>query len=289
MNPFDLPGPQFLLFYAVLFVVLMGLAAYFRWSLRLPSDDIDIESLKPSEVAYLAGGADRAIDAAIARLVHSQVLAVDTSQGRLTKKRDVPVDAPKLERAIVLAAAAEGGAKIADVREAAKTGLEPIRERLEELGLVVDSRTATPRIFPLVVALIVPLVGVIKIGVGVSRDRPVGFLVFGTIFAAIVALAAFARPVLRSRRGDRVLARLKDDNAAMEVQIGRRADDLSGDDLMLAVGLFGVGVLSTGPLVDLHSALRKSSSANSSWASSCSSTGCGGGGGCGGGCGGCGG
>jgi uncharacterized protein (TIGR04222 family) len=69
MNPFDLPGPEFLGLYAVLFVAAVTVAVFLRWYLRLPSDEPprDGIELTAHEVAYLAGGPVLAVNAAMAR------------------------------------------------------------------------------------------------------------------------------------------------------------------------------------------------------------------------------
>lgn len=53
MNPFDLPGPQFLAFFAALFLAAVAVAAFLRWSLRQPADEPirDALALAPYEVA----------------------------------------------------------------------------------------------------------------------------------------------------------------------------------------------------------------------------------------------
>src|SRR5262249_22724430 len=79
-------------------------------------------------------------------------------------------------------------------------------------------------------------------------------------------------PVHRSRRGDRLLARLRAEHAALETSFQSNPDSLLGLDFALAIALFGFGNLTSGPLADLRTAMQPPGGA--------------GGGGCGGGCGG---
>jgi uncharacterized protein (TIGR04222 family) len=314
MNPLDMPGPEFLTFYVVLFLAAVAGAACLRWLLRQPGDAPLPEALalSPYEVAYLSGGEEQVVNAAIARLVHEDALAVDSINRKLTARGDgPPTDASELERAVYSAVKGDAAETVAAVRAAAASKLAPVRRRVYELGLLVlDDQAEIARFLPLFLVLLVPLFGVVKIFVGISRDRPVLFLVMLCIISVIVAVLGFGRSVHRGRRGDRALAQLRADNSALEYQIARRADELSGDDLVLAVGLFGIGVLAGagGPLGRLPSALRApsplsttaASTSNSSsgcgffpsWTSSCGgASSCGGGGSScgGGGCGGCGG
>ena len=78
MNPFDLRGPDFLVVYLVVFAVVMALAGLLRWYLRLPGGEpqLEVTELSPYEIAYLAGGENLAVNAAIARLVHDDALAL---------------------------------------------------------------------------------------------------------------------------------------------------------------------------------------------------------------------
>ena len=300
MNPLDLPGPEFLGLYFVLFVAAVAAAFFLRWFLRLPGDEPSREALdlSPYEVAYLAGGEELAVNAALARLVHEDVLAVDAINRRLTRQSDEPPgDARKLERAVFSAVNGESGETIANVRSDAARAFGSIQRRLQDLELLVsEDRSWQARLIPLFVVLSVVFFGVLKIFVGLSRDRPVIFLVIFCIISVVVAFVGFGRAVRRSRRGDRALDRLRKSNAALEYSRRFRADDLAGDDLALAVGLFGMGVLAGGALAKLQTALKPPHTPVSS--GGCGSSGCGGGGGgacggggggCGGGCGGCGG
>jgi uncharacterized protein (TIGR04222 family) len=284
MNPLDLPGPQFLGFYAVLFLAAVLLAVFLRWWLRQPGDEVSPEALMlaPEEVAYLGGGEERVVNSAIASLVQSGALEVSATEPNVHPQgEEPPAGASPLQRAVFAAARSTPGITIAAVRSAVAPQVTPIRKRLQELELIVaEDRVGLARWLPFLLVLCVPLFGTMKIFVGISRNRPVTFLILFCIASALVAGFGFARAILRSRRGDRVLARLKQENAAMEFQAGRRADALAGQDLVLALGLFGMGILAGGPLSRLETALKPPPS-TSGWASSCS-----GGGGCGGGCGG---
>ena len=290
MNPFDLRGPEFLTLYVFLFLGILGLAAALRWHWRQPADEPGPEALDlaPFEVAYLAGGPTLAVNAAIARLVHEGALTVNASDRKLLRKEGGALSkgASRLEKAVFCEVDPGSRTGLADVRQRVASDLEPIRQRLQHLGLVVaDDGAVLARFVPLLLLLVVPAFGFIKIMVGLSRDRPVSFLVVLCIVSFVVALVGFARAVVRSRRGDRALALLKEANAAMETSAQRRPEALAGDDLVLALGLFGMGVLAGGPLADLQAALRPKPGA-ASWGGTCGSGSSCGGGGCGGGCGG---
>jgi hypothetical protein len=134
----------------------------------------------------------------------------------------------------------------------------------------------------------------VKVMVGLSRDKPVGFLVLASVATTILSFAVFSRRPHRTRRGDAALRGLQSKNATLRtnvLQVGPEA-------LVLGVALFGLSFLGDSNLEFLSKALRPRNS-GSFGTSGCGGSGCGGGsscggsscggGGCGGGCGGCGG
>jgi uncharacterized protein (TIGR04222 family) len=289
MNPFDLKGPEFLALYAVVAVSAMIVAGLWRRALRLPEDSLEQPPLGPYDVAHLAGGATQAVNAAVARLVNDGAFQIDEA-GKLTRGGEAPTDLQPLE-ARVYGADLD---KMKSMREVAAPEVAKIRERLQQHGLLVsDSQSTRARWLPALLLLGVALFGLIKLCVGLARGKPnVGFLVVFIFVTLGVALVGFAlRRVHRSRWGDKVLARLKADHAALQTSAASQPGGLTGADLPLAVGLFGVGILAMGPLARLHKMLTPPPGAGGGDASGCGGGdgGGGGGGGCGGGGGGCGG
>ncbi|HKP85250.1 MAG TPA: TIGR04222 domain-containing membrane protein [Blastocatellia bacterium] len=295
MNPLDLSGPQFLLFYVVTLVIAILIATLMRRRLIRSNEDFGVRriTVDPYEAAYLRGGAQQAIDTAIAMLVQSKVLQVSKTDGRLSISGNLPAGAHKLEQTVFKAVDSKSGRKISDIRSSVLPSVEPIAARLKTLGLVLsDERWEVAGKGPALAVAMVLLLGIIKIAVGVSRGRPVGILVFLCILTAIIALAFFkARPLL-TKLGKRVLGQLKDENAALEMTARTEPQRLASGDVALALGLFGITALAfpDDSWADLRRTLVPPSS-SSSGGSSCGSSSCGSscGGGCGGGCGGCGG
>jgi uncharacterized protein (TIGR04222 family) len=193
---------------------------------------------------------------------------------------------------VLRAAKPAPGSRLPEVRAGAAHELDRNRHILTGRGLLIDAdRAQAARVFATVAALSVPIVGAIKIAVGVSRGRPVEFLVIASILSTILALAIFARPLRRTRRGDRVLERL----TSSYQDLRRLPRDLGSADVSMAVALFGMAALAHTPLAPLRRALEPQHQQAASYGSTCGA-GCGGGGGSscgsscgGGGCGGCGG
>jgi hypothetical protein len=144
------------------------------------------------------------------------------------------------------------------------------------------------------VALAVPAIGLVKIFVGLQRDRPVGFLALATVVTLVLGLIRFSRQPTLSRAGGRCLRRARREQAALKANAGylRQAHSPLAVALPLSVALFGTGVLASGRLSPLDDAVRRSRALGTDSGGGCGTSGDGGGGdsGCGGGgCGGCGG
>ena len=287
VSPFDLPGSDFIRFFILLWMVNLGLAAWLRWTLRQPHEETGVKGaeLDPYAVAYLAGGEDQTVNAAIANLVHVGVLKADATTPRLLRESPLPPVTHPFEEAVYDKVAALGGSNIAGIRQQTGSQLSAIEEQLRRLGLLVSrSQSAKAVCYPLFLALLVSALGVVKISVGLSRAKPVGFLIFLCMVSVLVALGAFARRPRRSRRGDQVLAGLKERHAGLQKSWANNSADVAANVLPLAIGLFGLTALAATPLADLQKTLRKPAGSDGC-GGGCGGGGCGGGG-CGGGCGG---
>jgi uncharacterized protein (TIGR04222 family) len=163
------------------------------------------KQLDPTEIAYLARGRRHAIEAAVAGLLHGEAVErngvgfVITQRGRtLLVSPDAqdraralaPLEALALSRATDSASSLEGVASSAEEVESA------MRRRLRELGVLWGSSRAT-WLWTLMPALVWIALGIAKLGVGVARHRPVGWLV--VLLAAGGALI-LVRPPRASRR-----------------------------------------------------------------------------------------
>jgi uncharacterized protein (TIGR04222 family) len=296
MSVFDLPGPEFLKFYLLLLAVCVAGSVAFRFLIRTPAEELrgtTPRTLGALEVAYLAGGARAVTDAAVAALLHREVIRVEAppvGPSRLVAAYPMPVDATPTEVAAysAIAGAGKDGATLSQVRRTARETAETVATPLRKLQLIVDDAQGVAlRAAPALLMGLCLLIGLLKVNVGISRHRPVEFLVMLCIATAGLLLCFVIKIPHRTRRGDKLLAALKQHNAALEVTTPRH---MAPADLALAMALFGPTVLS-GVHDDLYSAFRQ---ANASGGSSCggsscgSSGGCGGGGCGGGGCGGCG-
>ncbi|BAV99678.1 TIGR04222 domain-containing membrane protein [Lysobacter enzymogenes] len=291
-NPLDFYGGGFLILYlaALPWAYLVGTAI--KRALRGPNQRNSAQVEDSVELAYLAGGAERAADAALVELMHRDVLGLDYSgaplqaAGRLDRvwlridAARLQVQAAQMPRPVRDAAAvAQREQSLSRTLAALVRVYEPIGAQLRRKGWWL-SRAADVRLRWLGSAPLLALAGLgtAKIFVGLARERPVGFLVVLVALTALIALARLLRQQRRTRAGEWALhdahGRATPGEPAVYVA-------LSG-----TVGLYGSG------FADYH-ILRTpppGSSGGDSGSGSSSGGDSGGGGGCGGGgCGGCGG
>ncbi|MDJ0546032.1 MAG: TIGR04222 domain-containing membrane protein [Microcystis sp. M53601_WE4] len=294
-NPINFTGSEFLTFYIFLGVMGIALAAWLRFSLCLVSANTKQQpDLNTYEIAFLAGGNDRLIMAAIASLVKQGYVEVlkekspfGRTQSKLVVTGKIDAIADPVEKAVAQDILATDGA-IEQVFQKSKVMKDSIRSRLEQLGLFLsDAQAFKAQIYPSLIVVILLGIGFCKMAVGISRDKPVGLLLI-CIFGLLVLGARFFVKPQRSRYGEIIFNDLT--NRLQPLKTANSSDS----ELVLAVALFGATVLMADmALADLYQMLTPTAAASSG--SDGSSDGGSGGsdgssdGGSGGGCGGCGG
>lgn len=284
-NPLDFRGPQFLTFWLLLVCVAFGATVLSRryWP---QTAAVTQSSFDPIDAALLAGGEVRAVEGALAVMARADHLTV--SAKKLVAARYLPSDIDPLQKAIHAAALAKP-LTLSSALAAADPVLAPRVEQLKRAGLLIDREGVAAMRWSVVRYMGIPLLlGAAKIAVGISRDRPVGFLVVGMLMAIAATWMLMIVP-RRTRAGDDVLQRLQEKNESLQATVLERRSPPDDSELYLSVALFGAaGPLAVLGLVDLQQMLGAVSDSSSSCSGSSCGSGCGGGGGCGGGCGGCG-
>jgi uncharacterized protein (TIGR04222 family) len=295
-NPLDLPGPQFLWFYGALLAtaIIGGLAL--RGVLRESDDGSPYPELNAYEIAVLSEGEKLAMQTALCEMIAAGQLALDHADGRLSViENQRPHGAPALVQAIYDGLANRQASGISDAYNAGQLEAARIGVKLESLRLLESNEsTRAARWVPGLLCAAVALFGILKIIVGVARDKPIGFLAV-LLVGALVAAAAFTWPIRQSLRGKYLLRRLQGKHPDL-----KRGDELftrPSADVAMGIALFGIAsmAMASGGIADLHRWMRPQ--ANGGTGCSSGGSGCGGGGGgcggggggCGSGCGGCGG
>ncbi len=301
----NLSGPAFLLFYAAAFVAVLLLGRWMKRHLLATVAPLSGAGhrLSAYELASLAGGPERAIATALTRLSHQGLLAPATEgPAGFVVRQPLPAQAHELEkmlhREVELRRDSNPPSLFILSRIALHTGpLERLDAALRKGGWLVDPSNARVNGVRLLVTLLwlgLIALGVAKTGIGLSRDKPVGILMFFLLVTVLTGWFTRGLP-RRTPRGDAFVNDLTRRNAALQTTLARGSQsqhNVSHEDLILAVALFGTPVLANGPLAWMLPPLSTGSAGSGGGDSGSSSSSCGGGGdsSCGGGgCGGCGG
>jgi uncharacterized protein (TIGR04222 family) len=291
MNPFEFRGPEFLFFYAVLTVIVMIVSVTLRKmfdgeasaALQSPSTLVS----DPYLIAHLRGSHEETLRVALMSLV-DRGLIVDRD-GMLTTRDNVKPEHGRRELEREVLRAYTGGADVKTLLKLKKATRE-YDEQLQRLGLIPDAAVRGRRTLLYVVMMgLLGGMAATKIFIGLTRGRPVGFLVILGVVSLLMLHGLIWR--WRTVHGDRFLASVQ----GLFRGLRDRADSIKRGggtaDLALLAAAFGVMAVPTTafPYRNLLYPAPVESSSSSSDTSSCGSSSCGGGGGCGGGgCGGCG-
>jgi uncharacterized protein (TIGR04222 family) len=303
MNPFDLHGPEFLVFYAALSVMFVLLFKLWRWTVdqggrpsELPHD--------PYLLAYLRGGRVEALRTALFMFFAEGAAQRD---GRLIEAAPGHPKRPHHPFEEEVWAALDGGTiDSLQHRGTGQAAAASLRLWLDDRGLTRSAADMEQdRTIARLLTFILVAVAITKIIIAVSRGRTnILILVLLMIVVAIVGLRARPSPV--TKKGERALQGVQGMLEGSRMRMDQSVTLMSAEELTMIAAGFGLGVfaptavpylsaLGFSPLgrVSGPDAIFGDSSggmSSCSTASSCGSScggGCGGGGG-GGGCGGCG-
>ena len=294
MNPFELRGPQFLVFYlAFAAAVILALHWIQRrlWSRQPEGGRLSLTD--PYEIAYLRGGGNEAVRIAVISLIERGLLEVQNKIELVAapEARRLTVNDP-LEQALLrffhIRKQAADAFKLG--KEIWENALFQRRAALERAGLLADEpRRGLRKQLAAAGAVVLLSVAATKIWIALAAGRRnVWFLVFLTFVAICFELAVLWR-ARRTPLGDAALADLKQLFDARQGQAARSSEG----ELILLAAVFGIVALpmSAMPYVpELYPRAYRDpgGSSGGGCGSGCGSS-CGGGGGCGGGgCGGCG-
>lgn len=258
-NPINFTGSEFLTFYIFLVVMGIALAAWLRFSLCLVSGNINQQpDLNTYEIAFLAGGNHRLIMAAITSLVKQGYVEV-LKEGKLVVTGKIDAIADPVEKAVAQDILGTDGA-IKQVFQNSTGMKDSIRSRLEQLGLFLsDAQAFKAQIYPSLIVVILLGIGLCKMAVGISRDKPVGLLLICIFGLLVLGAGFFVKPQRqRSRYGEIIFNDLT--NRLQHLKTANSSDS----ELVLAVALFGATVLmGDTALADLYQMLTPTAVASS--------------------------
>jgi uncharacterized protein (TIGR04222 family) len=292
-STWGITGPAFVVLYAVLIIVVGACWSMTRQQVRAARGSAlhpGELSRRPQDLAYLNGGPQLAIFAALSAMRLHGWVAV--AAGKVQAVGHLGTSATDLERAIHSESAQPVHRTELPARASVGTVLNSTAQRLARAGLLVsdDARLRLRRGVLWMVA--VAALGVIRLVAGSQDGHPIGFLI-AELLVVIVATAVMLRAIpRRTEHGDQVLAELRSLQYDLDPANKPNWTVYGPAAAALGVGLFGVSALwaSDPAMAAEFEAQRVAAIGGASGysgggdggGSSCG----GGGGGCGGGCGG---
>lgn len=288
MNPLDLPGPQFLIFYAVFGTAVILIV---RMLIQRRETAVGMPKLNltdPYEIAMLRGGESETLRVAAISLVDRRLLKVQGDALIETSKASKDHARRPIEKAILANFARSAPAHEMFSKPSLLVECEAYKTSLKGKKLLAKESDIMGR-FPyyLVGLCLGAIVAGMKVSVALSRGRHnVEFLVIMAILFVVVLSKVWLKR--RTGLGDRAVADLKTLFQGLKLRAHLlRAGGYTNDATLLAA-VFGISALSSDGFSFAKILFPKAASSSNCSSSSCGSTGgCGGDGG--GGCGGCGG
>jgi uncharacterized protein (TIGR04222 family) len=275
-------GPTFLLVYVVL-AVAAGVAA-----VRARRALVDVPAARPAgrlderpyDVAYLNGGADLALTAALSAM-HRTGTITTSGRGVVVAAARPESRADELERAVHHAAAAPVSRHRLVTAGAVASALHRIEQRLVAAGLILDAQRRQRVRLVGGWVLVVAALGIARVVAGVANGRPVGLLVVLVLVVLAAGLVLVLRVPRRTRAGDALLRQLAADHQLLSPSMRPDWEVHGPAGAALAVGVFGVGALwAADPAFATELAAQRAASQSAAYGGSGGGDG---GGGCGGG------
>jgi uncharacterized protein (TIGR04222 family) len=312
MSPFDLRGPEFLVFYMVLGSFVLLVLFVLNQTLE-PVDAIRTDLSDPYLISYLRGGNNELLRVATISLLHRGLLKVSTSKwvsdfGSYTSDKIISIAAPNvvdavrtpLERELLSHFAIANDPSSVFSQPTLSNTREQYDEDLKRLGLLPDESVRINRWLRLGLSLAVLWgIAVSKIAIALSRGhKNIGFLIALSILFGFLAYRMTHSRLTRS--GEAMLADLRLLFSSLKKRSNSASENWDANELTLLAAVFGIAAIPTSVIPYARTLYPRAVSSDSSGdfsgsscgSSSCGgggSSSCGGGGGCGGGgCGGCG-
>jgi len=136
VNPFDLYGPEFLLFYAALIGIVLGAAVLLRRA-NEPGESPSMRLTDPYLIAYLRGGSNECIRVALTSLLDSGLL--ETADDLVGTKNDKSAAGRSAFESSILKYFEEAGKPLSALKEPTIVKhTDSIRRVLEAAGLLPD-------------------------------------------------------------------------------------------------------------------------------------------------------
>ena len=282
-------GSTFLFLYAVVALVTLGAILRTRHTLRAgrpaAADDL---GRQPEDVAYLNGGRELAVYAALSAMrVDGSITTADGATGMVRAGLAVPAHGSRLQRAIHAATTRLTPRRGLTYAPGVGPELDAVQERLVRAGLLMSDAERGRYRSTAFWMLAVLAFGFVRTTAGTANGRPVGFLLLAMGLVGVAFLVLLAGAPTRTAAGDAALEETRTRHAALSPSMNPSWGAVGAGAAALSVGAFGVGALfAAEPAFAEELGAQKTAALTGGSSGSAGGDGGGGDGGGGGGCGG---
>ncbi|MGH3715493.1 MAG: TIGR04222 domain-containing membrane protein [Micromonosporaceae bacterium] len=289
-----IPGPVFLWLYVGLGLVSLVAVLVLRHRALKGDREADPHyRLTPAEAAYLNGGEDRALAAALTALRAGDAIGADNG-GRLKQTGPVPADATRLEQAVHHAIGENARRTGLPRHRSVRSELDSLESGLTRAGLLLSPENRDRARKAALWLLPVLGLGVIRMVAGAASGRPIGYLLVLVLLLGVTTIVLVAkRPRLQTPAGAKLLERTYAEHSALRPSLSPSMATYGAVGAGMAVALWGTSSLwREDPTFASAAGMRLSTGGSGTGYTGSSSSGCGsasGGSSCSGGGGGCGG
>ncbi|MFK3982327.1 TIGR04222 domain-containing membrane protein [Micromonospora sp. NPDC050397] len=294
-DTWGISGPTFLFLYLAAAGLLILAAVVQRSVVFAGRRELASRQLTPEQAAYLNGGEQLAIYAALGGLRAAG--SIDTTPGHsLTTSGPMPTGATPLDQAVYNAAGQRIRPRNLATNHWVRSALQDLRRQLEHDGLTptTEQRRAA-RFFPLLLLGLLAL-GAVRLVAGIAGDKAVLFLVLVLAVLSVITLVLLFKVPKQTRAARGAVRSLRGQHTHLNPSSSPAYDTYGATSAAMGVALFGGAALySLDPgFADQAEVQRNLASGGNSGGGSDGGGGSGGdgggggcgGGGCGGGCGG---
>ena len=191
MNPFDLPGPQFLLVYIIFAGLVISGLVFARRRAELSPSTARIDLSDPYLIAFLRGGEKEVLRVATVTLIQRGLLVRDGKQIQRAENSSPNSVRIPIEQALLKKYARSGKVSWMFEDDGLSLACEPYARTLQRARLLPDDYVHRGRLVRLVIAtFLLTGVGFTKVMIALDAGRTnVGFLIVLIVASLIIAMA----------------------------------------------------------------------------------------------------
>ncbi len=250
MNPLEMHGPEFLMFFAIAIAAASVLAVVYKSASSRIQDvrnNGSLPELNPWQLAYLRNGSQAVAQTAIVDLAAKKLISGDPLTGRfVANNKTETLQLESIPNAIYRACQMGDGLRAERATDVIRYECDKIKQSLLDHGVLQSFEQRVGLTWPGILAFgAVILLGVTKMIVGMSRGKPVEYLILLLILAVALAILLNYTTQL-TRRGQLALEKQIDKIKESRFNLQSQPNSSSASSLLDDMLLFGMHPLAVG-------------------------------------------